>query len=224
MKIVKSVSQLAPGNVILVTGRNDEFPPGNAEGWFSTVFSVNKIHRTMAELIWPPEAKWYTGDAPEILVDGPIHGALELKCDGETSRVSVLLLQSNRLMSFPRPNAEEVRKLIEEGRSLVIEEIKKPQTTSVVAPPPRTFQLSVQFNGIGPDDSVYLTDAGQPFEIDEANLPVYVEFLRKGEGFLGDLANMPEAIDGGWPIVKIFAHEILPRTEMWSLEEKTNER
>jgi hypothetical protein len=51
----------------------------------------------------------------------------------------------------------------------------------------KIYLLSVRFSGMGQEDSIYLTDAGQPFEIEEEHLAEYVRFLKQGEGFLGDL-------------------------------------
>lgn len=74
----------------------------------------------------------------------------------------------------------------------------------------KIYLLSVRFSDMGQEDSIYLTDAGQPVEIEEEHLAEYVRFLKQGEGFLGDLG---EAYGDNWNVEQVFAHEILPRVE-----------
>ena len=74
----------------------------------------------------------------------------------------------------------------------------------------KIYLLSVRFSGMDQEDSIYLTDAGQPSEIEEEHLAEYVRFLKQGEGFLGDLG---EVYGDNWDVEQVFAHEILPRVE-----------
>jgi hypothetical protein len=69
----------------------------------------------------------------------------------------------------------------------------------------KTYLLSARFRGMEPGDSVFLTDAGQPFEVEEEYLAEYVGYLRRGEGFLGDLLDV---FGGDWHVEQVFAHEI----------------
>lgn len=74
----------------------------------------------------------------------------------------------------------------------------------------KTYMLSVRFSDMDQEDSVYLTDAGQPVEVWEEDLAEYVGYLKKGEGFLGDLF---DAYGDNWHVEQVFAHEILPKVE-----------
>lgn len=69
----------------------------------------------------------------------------------------------------------------------------------------KNFLLSVRFADMESGDSVFLTEAGQPFEVSEEYLQEYVRYLKTGEGFLGDLFDV---YGENWNVVEVFAHEL----------------